>query len=173
MRSLIVAMMLMLIPVAGFCEPAKFGSWFVDSAADKDTLYAATLNDSGSLLGIYCFISSADCLYAIGMDSACVSESTYPTLANADNGTSIHHLYCDKSVGSNYRYYFKNFDDIELSVTTAKRIGFAIPLQGDQFKVVRFDLDGASKAISFMKSLLRDLHNESTGTRKNTKNKYL
>ena len=51
-----------------------------------------------------------------------------------------------------YRYVFTDFDSVNNSVLKSQRIGFAFPLRGDQFIVVRFDLDGAFAALRTMRA---------------------
>jgi hypothetical protein len=46
-----------------------------------------------------------------------------------------------------YRYVFTNFDSVTGAIIKSTRIGFAVPLRGDEFQVVRFDLTGATAAI--------------------------
>ena len=44
-------------------------------------------------------------------------------------------------------------DDIEGILSGAKRVGFAFPMQADQFRVVRFSLNGEKNAVSSMEKL--------------------
>jgi len=65
-----------------------------------------------------------------------------------------------------YRYSFTNFDDIDGIVKRASRVGFAVPMEGDQFKVIRFSLFGANKALAEMqgqanKVLFKKVYNRS------------
>ena len=51
-----------------------------------------------------------------------------------------------------YRYVFTDFEQIDDTVKKASRIGFAVPLAGDQFRVIRFDLMGSNEAIAAIRS---------------------
>jgi len=51
-----------------------------------------------------------------------------------------------------YRYVFANFDSVTGAIIKSTRIGFAVPLRGDEFQVVRFDLTGATAAIPAMRA---------------------
>ena len=52
-----------------------------------------------------------------------------------------------------YGYAFNDFDRLTSLVTRgSSRIGIAIPLNGGQFRVVRFDLQGSQAALAAMRS---------------------
>jgi hypothetical protein len=52
-----------------------------------------------------------------------------------------------------YRYAFTDFDSIDGLVAKSSKIGVALPLEGDQFRVIRFDLNGATKAVGSMRGV--------------------
>jgi hypothetical protein len=52
-----------------------------------------------------------------------------------------------------YRYIFSEFDTVDKIVKESTRVGFAVPLQSDNFRVVRFDLKGANRAIELLESV--------------------
>jgi len=47
-------------------------------------------------------------------------------------------------------YAFTNFDQVDKIIQQSSRVGFAIPMQDDEFRVVRFNVRGATRAISAM-----------------------
>jgi hypothetical protein len=51
-----------------------------------------------------------------------------------------------------YRYIFTDFDRIDDVVKRAVKVGFAFPLENDQFIIVRFDLIGSNEAIDAMRA---------------------
>jgi uncharacterized protein YqjF (DUF2071 family) len=115
---------------------------------------AGTLNDSGALFGEFCFPESGSCVWLLGMSTICKEGDKYPVLANSDAGSEHLEIYCDQQLDDGlYRYVFANFDAVDDLVKKGTRIGFAIPLQVDQFKVVRFLLNGATPAITSMREI--------------------
>jgi len=151
------------------CEGILYASdWSagIDSKSGE-FVYAATVNDSGSLFGQYCFKSNKSCLYLLAMTVACNPGNKYPVLVNSDIGSYVLQIYCfDKFKDGLYRYSFTNFDDIDGIVKRASRVGFAVPMEGDQFKVIRFSLFGANKALAEMqgqanKVLFKKVYNRS------------
>jgi len=127
------------------------GNWQADTFSEG--VYAATLNDSESLLGQYCYPDQGSCLWLLGLKTRCESGHEYPILANSDLGARELSLRCGNRLESGYyQYVFTNFDAINDIVTTASQLGFAIPVEGDQFRVVRFSLDGARSAVDGMRS---------------------
>jgi hypothetical protein len=115
----------------------SYGSWGVGFTDDRSSLYAATVNDSGDLLGQYCEPSDGSCMWLLGLSTKCDTGHEYPILANSDTGASQLDIVCGGQLhNGTYKYAFKNFDDIDSLVKHAERIGFAMPMQGDQFRVV-------------------------------------
>jgi hypothetical protein len=47
-----------------------------------------------------------------------------------------------------------NFDEVDAFVRESSRIGFAFPVDGDQFSVIRFDVKGAAQALSAMRTIV-------------------
>ena len=134
-------------------QSSKFGSWFTETGSDG-LLYAATVNDSGALLGQFCFPAEGSCLWLLGMITACDKGDEYLVLANSDVGAAQLKVLCDEKLESGlYRYVFTDFDTVDDIVKKGARVGFAVPLKADQFRIVRFDLSGATTAITMMRSI--------------------
>jgi hypothetical protein len=131
----------------------SFGNWMFDVADDKSYLYAATSNDSGNILGEYCYPEQGSCVWILGLKTSCEKDHTYPVLANTDMGASHLQITCRGLLSNNlYQYVFTTFDDIDRLVKVGSKIGIAIPLEEDQFRVIRFALVGATAAIKNMRS---------------------
>ena len=141
-----------VVPSVCGAGPVAMKNWYVDT--DSDTMYAVTMNDSGSLFGQYCFASTRSCVYLIALGTGCEKGRRYSILANTDVGTSYHEIYCDGELeGGKFRYVFTDFGTIDFLVATAAKVGFAMPLQDDQFKIIRFDLDGGASATGRLKEM--------------------
>src|SRR5437667_8824905 len=144
-----------LVAVMGGVELVSaqaFGEWAVD-IKDPNVFFAVTLNDSDHLIGQYCYTSEHSCVWLLAMSTRCKKGDTYPVLANSDAGAASLQLLCDGQLeNGHYRYVFTGFDDVDKLVRDSKtRIGFAFPMEGDEFRVVRFDLRGAEKALTTMR----------------------
>ncbi len=133
--------------------PVTFQQWYVD--AGEGFIFASTNNTSGDLFGQYCYAADKGCFYLIAFNTECKQGEQYSSLVNTDIGASIHLISCGGKVeGTNlYKYMFSDFEDIDKITKSASKIGFAVPLQGDQFQVIRFSLEGAFNAINFMRSI--------------------
>lgn len=142
--------MLLLSP---FAQAEQAGAWTTGVTNDGEAVYAATVNDSGNVLGQYCFPGADSCIWFLGMRTACEEGSTYPVLANSDSGAAHISVYCSDQVDAGlYRYVFSEFDQIDELVRKGMRVGFAVPLQSDNFRVVRFDLTGSVRALDLLET---------------------
>jgi hypothetical protein len=126
-----------------------FGDWFY-SFKNKDFFLAATINAAGHLLGQYCYFESESCIYIIGIGITCTPGHQYPVLVNSDAGSSRVSFVCSHKYEDQYVLAINTFDDIDRVIRKATRVGFAVPMQNDDFKVARFSLRGAAQTIDFM-----------------------
>jgi hypothetical protein len=129
-----------------------FVDWTMGTQTAEEGLFAATTNDSGNILGKYCFATLDGCMYLLAMKTSCEQGNKYPVLVNANTGSQTLEVYCNGLLGryNLYQYVFTEFDKIEDTVLRANRVGFAVPLQSDQFNVIRFSLMGSNEAIEAM-----------------------
>ena len=135
---------------------AESGDWTYGRSDDQSMFYAFTTNDSGAILGEWCSAETGNCAWMIGTTTGCEHDSSYPVLANADQGSAPVTISCSGKIEGTEltRYLFTNFKDIENLVRKSQRIGFAMPMQEGQFKVVRFSLSGESNAVTSMEQLV-------------------
>jgi hypothetical protein len=136
-------------------QAGQSGDWIYGRSDDGSTFFAYTTNDSGAVFGEWCSESDGKCNWMIGLSAACVPDSTYPILANADTGAGSVMIACGGPLADTAlsRYRFTNYKDIEGILSGSKRVGFAFPMQADQFRVVRFSLNGEKNAVSSMEQL--------------------
>lgn len=141
----------MLALVFGSAVSAQeMGSWNYQL---RPPFYAATMNDSGHIFGQWCDVDAGACAYLLALSTACADGESYPVLINSDVGAMSSTLVCrGRLENGKYRYALGHFDAIDNLVRKAKRIGLAIPLEGDQFRVVRFSLDGAAATLTLMRA---------------------
>lgn len=146
----------LLISLCSFSLPVmaqEFANWVTGTMDNNEGYFAASINDSKSIFGQYCYIESNQCLWLLAVNINCEDGNRYPVLINGDGGSAQMEMVC-KKLGDKPRYVFSNFDAINNSVKSSKKyIGFAFPLESGLFEVNRFLLDGAPEAISRMKLL--------------------
>jgi hypothetical protein len=150
------------------------GKWFTGVSDSGDAYYASTINESGNLLGQYCFPVEGNCFWLVGLNTACKEGAKYPILVNSDTGAAHMTMYCSAQLKSGlYRYIITEFDAMNTVVTKSIRIGFALPLQSDQFRVIRFDLSGSNSAISQMINAAKQAQGRSSSGTAGTKDQDL
>jgi len=153
LRPAYLAMLLVLCSISVPTMAQEFANWVTGAMDDNEGYFAATVNDSTSIFGQYCYTGSGQCLWLLAVNINCEDDSRYPVLINGDGGSAQMEIVC-KKLGDKPRYVFSNFDAINNSVKSSKKfIGFAFPLESGLFEVNRFLLDGAPEAIGRMKAL--------------------
>ena len=149
----IVAVIASGILAMSWAQAGDFASgdwaWNVD---DPDGFYAVTSNSAGQMLMQLCDVNEGSCLYAVGFDTTCSEGASHPALVNTDEIAASITLHCGSKLkdGSNLMF-IEDFDQIDQIVRDATRIGFALPMQGDEFQAVRFSLKGAVPALDAMR----------------------
>jgi hypothetical protein len=68
---------------------------------------------------------------------------------------------------------FSDFDSIDSVIGNSTRVGFAFPLQNDQFIVVRFDLSGSKAIVNAMRKVAGERAPTSAPRPKSTKDQVL
>ena len=149
---------------SSYAAEKRFGSWLVGPITDNEGVYAATANDSGAILGQYCYNSEASCFWLLANDTNCEPGSRYPVLVNADTGAYSLEMLCIKLEGKG-RYAFTDFDAIDGLIKKSSRIGIAFPLKSGLFQVTRFSLNGSSNAVTFMRSIAEAVIKKTGGTK--------
>ncbi len=153
--ALFLALLLGIGSVIPTAQGQVFGHWVADTT-NRAYLYASTQNDSGHVLGQWCYPADGQCFWLLGIRAGCEQGERYPVLVNSDSGSYSLEIYCNGPLASApgmYRYVFTEFDRITNPVMSSTRIGFAMPLKGDQFSVIRFDLNGAGAALRAMRAV--------------------
>ena len=157
----------LLISLSSLSSPAmaqEFANWVTGAMDDNEGYFAATVNDSTSIFGQYCYSGSGQCLWLLAVNINCEDGSRYPVLINGDGGSAQMEIVC-KKLGDKPRYVFSNFDAINNSVKSSKKyIGFAFPLESGLFEVNRFLLDGAPESIARMKALSNTKKKKNSGS---------
>ena len=151
MVFLSVAVLVWLVG-ATFAQAETFGDWFAGTNG-QTTLYAASVNEGGNVFGQFCFLGQDACVWLIGVKAPCQQGDRYPVLANSNVGAMHLEVLCDGQLNSGlYRFAFTNFDQVEKLVKHSARVVFAIPVEENQFGIVRFSLQGAEAALSVLRA---------------------
>src|SRR5688572_18151180 len=74
---LLLALLLLLATSATAQERGAFRDWNTGRTTNGSALYAATANDSGNVLGQYCY-GEEQCIYLLGMRTSCKEGNRYP-----------------------------------------------------------------------------------------------
>lgn len=139
-------------PVAG-ADEARVGDW-VWSVDDPGTFYAGTEHPGKEALMQLCDTEDGACFYAVSFGMRCKEGETYHALVNSDAGNGSVELYCGAELKGSNLLFVQDFEQIDGLVRKAHRIGFALPMRGDEIKTVRFSLKGSVAAIDAMRGAL-------------------
>jgi len=141
-----------------FPSMAEADNWSYGRSNDNNSHWAGVLNDSGSAFMQRCSTGDGSCVWFIALSTVCEEKATFPMLVSSDEGAANILVLCAGAITSDgklfYQYYLKDFDQIDKVVRgTSGPIGFAMSLKSGQFKVVRFDMTNAVKAVDSMRLL--------------------
>lgn len=146
MKKLVLGVLGLLVSSDALAQ--KFQDWTTTRGVNSDVVAAETANDSSGYFGMLCYISSQDCYWALVIEPTCENGSSYPVMANTDAGAQSLELTCIHvgKEGVDKLMVFRDFDAISELAKKGSRVGFAVPMKGGQFRVMRFSLLGASAA---------------------------
>jgi hypothetical protein len=136
-------------------------NWTSGVADDSEYLYAATENDSAGLFGQFCYVKESTCIWVVMIETRCEENkdaaTTTPILGVSSAGSFHLGMICRGSVQIRgkkyYRYVLDSFDLVDTSVRNGGQVGFALPLDTGQFRVVRFSVDGAVPVLDRMRNV--------------------
>ena len=149
----VVASVLCLWGAVAWGEEFPSGDW-AWSIDDPTALYAATENSAGQMLAQFCDTTEGSCAYVVGFDTQCDEGDSYPALVNSDAGTASLEFLCGGELDDGgHLMIAKDFEQLDRFIREARKIGFALPMQGDEFKAVRFSLKGSVAAIDAMRKI--------------------
>jgi hypothetical protein len=151
-KSKVILVCIAFLPLqAGAAWEQAWGQWFASEA--PGTLFAATVNDSNNIFGQWCMPAQGSCFYYLGIETVCNEGKQIPALVSTSAGALATTLLCSGKLPNQKtsKLTFLNFDEINNAVDQGSRISIVFALEGDQFKVMRFDLNGASAAIAAMR----------------------
>jgi hypothetical protein len=163
-----------LITVLATALPAHaqvIGDWVVD-VKSPSAYSAVTMNDSGHTFGEFCDLEEGNCYWLIEMSSSCEEGAMSPVLANSDGSAVNLELLCmGRLEGGNYAYAFTDFDEVDRLVRHSEKLGFAVPIAGDQFTMVKYNLRGTADALSIMRAATDKRFKSVPSYRRNPRNR--
>ena len=144
-RTCIAALTLLAICDLAISQDYTVGNWFV--AKSNPDIQIAKVSNSENSTGIICIVSNNSCLAYATLGFSCEAGKKYPLLISAATGAfnsiaTCNHLSPELQI--------LVIDEFELMITAFEsggEVGFASPLKGGQFQVVRFSTVGATAAI--------------------------
>lgn len=133
-----------------------YGDWTVVLSDDETDLIAVTEQDDDKMLAYRCFTSQKQCAHVIVPATSCEEGQTYPVLVNASSASLALDCVCSENENGMYEFVPTDWDGFHNILTNSRGyVGFAIPLASGQFKVVRFSLDGAKRAMAAAEAAVR------------------
>jgi hypothetical protein len=143
-------------------DERRVGAWSVGVLDGKAGAFAATANDSGAVLGQYCYAEEGNCVWVLVNEIGCEAGHRYPLLVSTDSGAAILELLCMSNEGRQ-RFVFTNFDAIDWIVRKARTVGMAFPTANGLFHVSSFSLEGATRAVTLMRGEAETMAGHSGG----------
>jgi hypothetical protein len=142
--------LVLYMTASGALAAGPNGAWHWTT--EGGTFVARTTSASGETLGQTCRVAEKRCYWLIGLKRGCTGNATHPVLASTDVGSTTFELACTGQTEDGiYQYSINEFDNVDDLLARAQQLGFAIPLQGDRFLVVKFDMNGAKPVVEAMR----------------------
>jgi len=146
---------LLMSSQVSLAETGSVKSWYYDTNGHEDGSgfnVAGNYPEGGSYsFGQYCFLEMESCMYLANLAVECNEDSDYPGIVNSDAGVIAVTLGC-MELNDEYYLSLSPFDDVDGLVREGSKLGIVLPLQDDEFKVVRFSLSGSAYAIDLMRA---------------------
>jgi hypothetical protein len=131
-------------------QSKTFEDWFVTKAKNGDTVAGVFVEDGSQqrFLGARCFVESKKCVHLLVTGTRCDDNMKIPMLMNAKTGSALINATCHVN-GSRYELLLSPYDSVRSGLTSGDMVGFALPLESGQFRVIRFSLKGAVDALNY------------------------
>ncbi len=150
MRKIVCALALLACAGASHGQ-TKVGDWTVGTGDSGET-YMVTENEAGVLFGQWCGSDADSCYFQVMSTTRCGPDFESPVILNADGGAQATTLACKGTATFRgktlYRYRVTPYAQARKIIQRGPRLGIVIPVEGDNFRLLRFPLDGAAEALS-------------------------
>lgn len=145
-----IAALLAALSAGASAEERRVGAWSVGLTRERAGTFAATGDGSGAQLGQYCYPEQGSCVWILANDLACDAGERYPVVVNTESGAAVLEMQCLGFDGK-AAYAFTDFDAIDGIVRKARSAVLALPTANGLFRLSRFSLEGATRAVALMR----------------------
>lgn len=124
-------------------EKVLYQNWAVEFG--PQTVEAYTANESGSSMGLFC--GGNQCSFYLNPNLNCQPDTKYSVLLNSASVSAAIAMKCTQ-IGNHYFQILEPFEAVLNAVKSGDAIGFAVAVNSGAFVVMRFNLAGASDAVT-------------------------
>lgn len=152
MQGMMVFIALLMITGQAVAASLSFGHWRVATMQHGHYAYAATVNRRGELFGEFCNARSASCHWLLAVHAPCHFGDVYTVLANSAAGANPVAIFCIGAIGKHtYGMALMNRRRLQASIAHARRVDFALPLDGGGYAFTGFTLEGRLQATALLR----------------------
>lgn len=145
----------------GQASAQSFGDWRL-LGQEGNVRSASTTNDSGAILMKMCRISENNCYWFIySKDTTCKVGDVYPGLMNNSEGAAPLELACSRGQDI-LALNLGPFETMQTAVKQGGVLGIVVPVNDGAFRVLRFNMTGASRASELLEKWLVEQQSKST-----------
>ena len=143
-----INILLLQFPFAIFTAQAalfQHGDWYLDQGVGYREAYST--NASGSAIAIFC---GENRCFLLQVQPPCTDATERIALVNADTGAFLIPMFCtalSKNGNTEFVDVLGNFDNLKSTLESNPNVGFSIPVQSGQFRIIRFALVGSTEVI--------------------------
>lgn len=141
-----------LLLVALFLLPAQaisdeqIGDWYFKDSIEGIQI-ANTVNTSELAAGVLCALTTGTCSAYIATTTGCSEGGLYPMMINSAVGAFLISSKCTEISGDRF-LVIQEFPETRAAFESGGEVGFVLPLESGQFRVMRFSTKGATAAIN-------------------------
>lgn len=147
MRKVLLGFVLACMSLAA---RAQLGDWVLVTKIAGMPIVSTSSGTSE--LGVFC-LQGESCHPYLFIDGLCGGEALrIPVLVNANNGAVPLVASC-RNLKNSWFLVLEDYDDMKMVLEAGGDAGFAIPLASGQFRVIRFSMRGASRALQEVQRL--------------------
>lgn len=167
MSKYLLLTLLLLLSTHPLRASEQIGTWFYQIKGKNFEMYTA--NESSSLFGFIC--KEEQCYFYLTASDGCNDGDEIDVLVNLSNGTGISNASCYHFERKNGKIPILRMKDDFLSegLKNSTEVGFGFAVDGGQFKVSKFSMNGFDRALVQLKQRI----SESPSVRGNHEDKKL
>jgi hypothetical protein len=143
------------------------GAWRIDKTIE-DIQMATVANESQSIAGIICLVTSKSCVSYVIFPNKCEIGGQYPMMINSAVGAFHVSGVCRRLPGggaNDLMYVIQEFARVKAALESGGEVGFVMALESGSFRVARFNASGATAAIKDVMTLPEEPRTPTRGRR--------